>query len=398
MGIGGKYLCVYGMESPGGYQLIGRTVPIWSGYRQRAPFETGKPWLFRFFDRISWYPVAAEELLDLCADMSAGRFEMRTGIGEFAMAEHLDFLNDHAADIATIEETRQAAFTAERLRWEAGGELNAQAVPIPGPEAAELLYDGAIVAQRYAAVGEFLSSSPEGSDPVVSAIITGGAGPAAHAYVADLDRLAHAAATARRLFAEYPALLLPTTTEHPTIETVAAEPVAINSRMGTFTNFCNLLDLAAVAVPGTDTADGDPFGVMFVTPAFADQVGIDLAARLLGEPSPCSPTPAPISWSSAPICTVSLCTTNWNKPAPASSGRWRHRRRTAWSRCRHPTETRNAPSRFRRKLPTRRTVSPFPCRTRHIPEQSAVAHDAGQGRTRFRRMGHGFRLRLRIIT
>ncbi|MEU1982350.1 urea carboxylase [Nocardia sp. NPDC019395] len=139
VGIGGKYLCVYGMESPGGYQLVGRTVPIWSGYRQRAPFETGKPWLFRFFDRISWYPVSAEELLDLRADMSAGRFEMRTSIGEFAMADHLDFLNEHAADIATTDDHRQAAFTAERQRWEASGELSAHAEPDPVPDTADTL-------------------------------------------------------------------------------------------------------------------------------------------------------------------------------------------------------------------------------------------------------------------
>ncbi|NKY35307.1 urea carboxylase [Nocardia speluncae] len=139
VGIGGKYLCVYGMESPGGYQLIGRTVPIWSGYRQRAPFETGKPWLFRFFDRITWYPVSAGELLDMRADMSAGRFEMRTSVGEFAMAEHLEFLAEHASDIAATEEIRQAAFTAERQRWEASGELSARSEPDPASDPAETL-------------------------------------------------------------------------------------------------------------------------------------------------------------------------------------------------------------------------------------------------------------------
>ena len=153
-------------------------------------------------------------------------------------------------------------------------------------DAAVLLYDGAIVAQRYAAMGEFLAGEPAGVDPVVAKIVAGAARPAAHEYVADLGRLAHAAAAARRLFDQYPALLLPTTTEHPTLEAVAAEPVSINSRMGTFTNFCNLLDLAAIAVPGVETAQGDPFGVMLVTPAFADQIGIDLAARLLDAPAP----------------------------------------------------------------------------------------------------------------
>lgn len=134
VGIGGKYLCVYGMESPGGYQLVGRTIPIWSGYRQRPPFESGKPWLLRFFDRISWYPVSAEELLDLRADMSAGRFEMRTTTGEFAFAEHLDFLRENAREIAVTEEHRQAAFAAERRRWEESGELSDRAEPEPAPE------------------------------------------------------------------------------------------------------------------------------------------------------------------------------------------------------------------------------------------------------------------------
>ena len=188
-------------------------------------------------------------------------------------------------NLKSLTPAYRAAFDATVDRWRSGGGEIAAVDIAELLDAATLLYDGAIVAQRFAAVGEFLGGSPAGADPVVSAIITGGARPAAHSYVADLDHLTRAAATARRLFTEYPALLLPTTTEHPTIEAVAAEPIAINGRMGTFTNFCNLLDLAAVAVPGTDTADGDPFGIMFVTPAFADQVGIDLAARLLGEPS-----------------------------------------------------------------------------------------------------------------
>lgn len=189
-------------------------------------------------------------------------------------------------NLTALTPAYRAAFDATVDRWRAGGGEVATVDITELLDAATLLYDGAIVAQRYAAVGEFLSGEPAGVDPVVAGIIRGGERPAAHAYVTDLGTLAHAAATARRLFADYPALLLPTTTEHPTIAAVTADPISINSRMGTFTNFCNLLDLAAVAVPGEETADGDPFGVMFVTPAFADQVGIDLAARLLGEPVP----------------------------------------------------------------------------------------------------------------
>ncbi len=75
VGIGGAYLCIYGMEGPGGYQFVGRTTQVWNHRHPQpaGPFEAGTPWLLRFFDRISWYPVEPEELLDLRADLAAGR-------------------------------------------------------------------------------------------------------------------------------------------------------------------------------------------------------------------------------------------------------------------------------------------------------------------------------------
>ncbi|TLG17735.1 allophanate hydrolase [Nocardia cyriacigeorgica] len=153
-------------------------------------------------------------------------------------------------------------------------------------EAALLLYDGAIVAERYAAVGEFLATAPPDSlDPTVTAIIRAAEHTTGPGFATDLDTLTTARAAARKLLDGYDGLLLPTTTEHPTIAAVQADPITINRRMGTFTNFCNLLDMAAVAVPGARTADGSPFGVMVVVPAFADQVAIDIAARLVGTDS-----------------------------------------------------------------------------------------------------------------
>lgn len=149
-------------------------------------------------------------------------------------------------------------------------------------DAALLLYDGAIVAERYAAVGEFVAAhaDEDGLDPIVTAIITGAAEHSAADFVADLGRLRAASAVARDLLNTYDGLLLPTTTDHPTIDEVSCEPVAINRRMGTFTNFGNLLDLAAVAVPAHRTAAGMPFGVMVIGPAFADQTLLDIAGRL----------------------------------------------------------------------------------------------------------------------
>ncbi|MEU7139222.1 allophanate hydrolase [Nocardia sp. NPDC046473] len=149
-------------------------------------------------------------------------------------------------------------------------------------DAARLLYDGAIVAERYAAVGAFLETAPAGADPTVATIIESAGRTTGPAFAADLDALARARASATELLDGFDALLLPTTTEHPSIATVQADPIGINRRLGTYTNFCNLLDMASIAFPGESTADGAPFGVMLVTPAFGDQVAVDLAARMLG--------------------------------------------------------------------------------------------------------------------
>ncbi len=172
--------------------------------------------------------------------------------------------------------------TAEQLR-QAGATL----VPVdiaPLLEAATLLYNGALVAERYAAVGAFLATQPADADPVVSSIILGAQDVPAHELVADQGRLAGFARLARAVFAEVDTLLLPTTTENPTIAEVQADPVGVNSRLGTYTNFANLLDLCGVAVPAGE-ADGAPFGVTVLAPAFHDRVAADVAHLLDGKGS-----------------------------------------------------------------------------------------------------------------
>ena len=124
VGIGGKYLCVYGMESPGGYQLVGRTVPIWSSYRQTSPFENGTPWLFRFFDRIVWEPVTPDQLQDCRAAAQAGRLDVEISDGTFALAEHREFLARNAESISAFESRQAAAFAAERTSWYESGEFD----------------------------------------------------------------------------------------------------------------------------------------------------------------------------------------------------------------------------------------------------------------------------------
>ncbi|KQR12422.1 allophanate hydrolase [Cellulomonas sp. Leaf334] len=174
--------------------------------------------------------------------------------------------------------------------WRAAFDTAVQAVVATGAQvrtvdlsgmlsAARLLYDGAIVAERYEAVGAFLADAPD-ADPTVRSIILSGRDTPAHAYVADRALLAAAKAEAAAVLDGCDLLLLPTTTEHPTIAAVQADPLAINRRLGTYTNFVNLLDMAAVAIPAGE-ADGGPFGITVLSRAFDDQLALDLAARLL---------------------------------------------------------------------------------------------------------------------
>ena len=123
VGIGGAYLCIYGMEGPGGYQFVGRTVPVWSRHRPFRQTTAERPWLLRFFDQVRFHPVGADELLDLRADMVAGRGEVRVEDTVFDVAAYRSWLADNDDDIAAFRAHQRAAFAAERARWEASGEL-----------------------------------------------------------------------------------------------------------------------------------------------------------------------------------------------------------------------------------------------------------------------------------
>lgn len=127
VGIGGAYLCIYGMEGPGGYQFVGRTTQVWNHRHPQSsgPFEDGTPWLLRFFDRISWYPVEPDELLDLRADLAAGRGAggIEIADGRFSLAEHEQFLTDNADSIAGFRASQAVAFADERRRWADAGEF-----------------------------------------------------------------------------------------------------------------------------------------------------------------------------------------------------------------------------------------------------------------------------------
>jgi allophanate hydrolase len=154
----------------------------------------------------------------------------------------------------------------------------------PFREAAALLYAGPWVAERFAAVGEFLSTEPTDAHPVVRDIILRGRNhSAADAYRAAY-RLAALIKDAEAQWARADVMLLPTTGTIYTKAAVDADPVTLNSNLGYYTNFVNLMDLAAVAVPAGTRANGLPFGVSLVGRACADEALLSLAHRFLDEP------------------------------------------------------------------------------------------------------------------
>jgi urea carboxylase len=121
VGIGGVYMCIYGMEGPGGYQLFGRTAQVWNTYRTTREFEPGKPWLLRFFDQVQFYPVSAKELLEFRREFLRGRVQLDIQEGVFSFPQYRQFLQDHAASITQFRDQQQKAFAEERERWAADG-------------------------------------------------------------------------------------------------------------------------------------------------------------------------------------------------------------------------------------------------------------------------------------
>jgi urea carboxylase len=122
VGIGGAYLCVYGMEGPGGYQFVGRTLQMWNRYRVTPEFEWNRPWLLRFFDQIRFFPVSEAELNGIREDFPAGRYRLRTENSTFNLRRYREFLAREAPSIHEFKQRQQSAFEAERERWRAAGD------------------------------------------------------------------------------------------------------------------------------------------------------------------------------------------------------------------------------------------------------------------------------------
>lgn len=153
----------------------------------------------------------------------------------------------------------------------------------PFAEVARMLYEGPWIAERFAAVGQFVADHPRDVDPVVRELIMGGRDHTAVEAFAAQHRLAELLRATRRLWESADALLAPTAPTVFTAAEIAAEPLARNALLGTYTNFVNLLELCAIAVPGATRADGLPFGVTFIAPAGADRALLALAGHWRGE-------------------------------------------------------------------------------------------------------------------
>ena len=138
VGIGGVYMCIYGMEGPGGYQLFGRTAQVWNTYRSTREFEPGKPWLLRFFDQVQFYPVSAKELLEFRHAFLHGQVQLDIQEGVFSFPQYRKFLQEHERGITTFRNRQQKAFAEERERWAQDGSSALTAEPEMEPPSDEL--------------------------------------------------------------------------------------------------------------------------------------------------------------------------------------------------------------------------------------------------------------------
>lgn len=117
VGIGGAYMCVYGMEGPGGYQFVGRTIQMWNSLQPTQSFKPGKPWLLRFFDQVQFYPVTDSELLELREDFPRGKFEADIKDTTFDLGQYLSFLVSIKESTAEFQKKQRKAFNKERDNW-----------------------------------------------------------------------------------------------------------------------------------------------------------------------------------------------------------------------------------------------------------------------------------------
>jgi allophanate hydrolase len=192
-------------------------------------------------------------------------------------SEHLEFFGD--------EEARALYAEAVRKIEQLGGERFEIDFSV-FRNAANLLYEGPWVAERLAAIQSFLRNHSDEMNPVVRGIISGGERFSAVDVFEAECRLMDLRRAAAKHWATMDLLVLPTAGTIYTHDQVASDPVKLNTNLGYYTNFVNLMDLAAVAVPAGFRSNGLPFGISFIASAFSDEALLALTHRYLGATTP----------------------------------------------------------------------------------------------------------------
>jgi allophanate hydrolase len=195
-----------------------------------------------------------------------------------AVSPHPIIASPDPEELDDLDDARRALFGSVLARLESAGVTTVRIDLSPFLQAGGLLYSGAFVAERYAAVGAWIDSHRDLVDPSVGSIISAAGRLEASRLARDIEMLAVLRRSAERSLRELgaAALVLPTAPFHPTIREVQADPVELNARLGRYTSFVNLLDMCAVAVP-VGTAGFLPNGVSVIGPAFSDLVQLGLA-------------------------------------------------------------------------------------------------------------------------
>ncbi len=169
---------------------------------------------------------------------------------------------------------------------------------------AALLYEGPWVAERHSVVRELLATSPDALDPTVRRVIGRAAGLSATDTFVAQYRLRELQAELRVLWQQVDMLLVPTAPGHPSFDDVQDDPVGVNARLGTYTNFVNLLGWCALALPAGRTSRNLPFGVTFIAPGTHDAALLDFGRRWAGEAQPSTTYHQPATTPVLPIAVV----------------------------------------------------------------------------------------------
>lgn len=162
VGIGGSYLCIYGMEGPGGYQFVGRTLQMWNRYRQTKEFS--KPWLLRFFDQIRFYPVDDQELVRIRQKFPIGDYPIEIEETQFSLSEYKAFLAQHAEQISLFKGQQQQAFDEELASWRRDGQFHFEEKPVELDTGGETIPEGVAVVESPVAGSVWKLEVDEGSE------------------------------------------------------------------------------------------------------------------------------------------------------------------------------------------------------------------------------------------